>query len=120
VIETDPRLPGGEPFPTLWWLTCRRLTAAIGRLESGGDITRMNESLANDPSLRAELNESTERMLGRRDSIERLDDRSHPGGSERIKCLHAHTAHQLVSGDNPVGRAVLEKLGWSDPSEPCV
>jgi hypothetical protein len=120
VIETDPRLPNGEPFPTLWWLTCRELTAAIGRLESGGYIARINESLAGDPRLRAELEDSTKRMLAARDAIERLEDRGHPGGLEHVKCLHAHAAHHLVTGDNPVGRAVLDELDWTDPTEPCV
>jgi hypothetical protein len=38
----------------------------------------------------------------------------------RIKCLHAHTAHQLVAGDNPAGAEVLDELGWEDPAVPCV
>ncbi len=80
----------------------------------------MNEMLSADGALRAELDESTQRYLSKRDSIGRLEDRSHPGGSERIKCLHAHVAHHLVSGDNPIGRAVLDELKWSDPTGPCV
>ena len=48
----------------------------------------------------------------------------HPGGGGmaggRIKCLHAHTAHQLVADDNPAGAEALEALGWEDPLAPCV
>ena len=48
----------------------------------------------------------------------------HPGGGgmagSRIKCLHAHTAHQLVAGDNPAGAEALAELGWEDPVVPCV
>jgi hypothetical protein len=83
-------------------------------------MSSVNENLSADAAFQAELEESTRRYLDRRDSIGRLEDRSHPGGSERIKCLHAHTAHQLVTGDNPVGRAVLNELNWSDPGDPCV
>ena len=36
VVETAPRLPDGTPFPTLYYLTCPRAAAAIGRLEAAG------------------------------------------------------------------------------------
>ncbi|HEX2150008.1 MAG TPA: DUF501 domain-containing protein, partial [Actinomycetota bacterium] len=42
------------------------------------------------------------------------------GGPDRVKCLHAHTGHHLVEGDNPVGAEVLRELGWHDPTRPCV
>ena len=31
VVETAPRLPDGTPFPTLYYLTCPRAAAAVGR-----------------------------------------------------------------------------------------
>ena len=34
VVETAPRLPDGEPFPTLYYLTCPRAASAIGTLEA--------------------------------------------------------------------------------------
>jgi uncharacterized protein len=34
VVETTPRLPDGTPFPTLYYLTCPRLTGAVSALES--------------------------------------------------------------------------------------
>src|ERR1019366_10030069 len=34
VVETAPRLPDGTPFPTLYYLTCPRATAAVSRLEA--------------------------------------------------------------------------------------
>src|SRR3954464_2020716 len=40
VVETAPRLEDGTPFPTLYYLTCPRATAAASRLESAG---RMRE-----------------------------------------------------------------------------
>ncbi len=121
MIETNPHLPGGSPFPTLWWLTCRTLASAIGRLESGGWMAELNRRLADEPAMREELARSTEGYLAHRDRLEVLAGRSHPGGGpDRVKCLHAHAAHQLAAGDNPVGRAVLDELGWQDPQHPCV
>jgi hypothetical protein len=121
VIETDPRLDDGTPFPTLWWLTCRRLVSAVSRLEGESWMRKINERLGSDEKLRRELQHSTDRYLQTRDAIEPLGLGGHPGGGPgRLKCLHAHTAHHLVAGDNPVGRLVLEQLAWADPSEPCV
>jgi len=35
VIETEPFLEDGTPFPTLFWLTCPYLKEEISRMESG-------------------------------------------------------------------------------------
>jgi hypothetical protein len=135
VIETERYLDDGTPFPTLWWLTCRSLSRAVGRLEAGGWMAAFNERLAADPVLAEGLRAATEAYVARRDggcSSGALRGASggvpgpvrHPGGGGmaggRIKCLHAHTAHQLVAGDNPAGAEALEELGWEDPVLPCV
>ncbi|MDQ4148839.1 MAG: DUF501 domain-containing protein [Actinomycetota bacterium] len=121
VIETHPRLEDGTPFPTLWWLTCRALAGRVGQLESSGWMGELNERLATDPSFRKALAESTERYVMRRDLLERLGPTTHPGGGpERVKCLHAHTAHYLIIQDNPVGAEVLAALAWAEPKVPCV
>ena len=36
VVETPPRLSDGSPFPTFYYATCPRLTAAISTLETTG------------------------------------------------------------------------------------
>src|ERR1022692_115335 len=51
VIQTAPRLPGGEPFPTLYYLTCPRACAAASRLEAAGVMRAMTDRLAADPDL---------------------------------------------------------------------
>jgi uncharacterized protein len=121
VIETDPRLGDGTPFPTLWWLTCRPLCSAVGRLEANGWMAAVNRGLAADPERRADLERAVERYVEARDAREVLPGKGHPGGGpDRVKCLHAHVAQQLAGSENPVGRAVLEELGWTDPVDPCV
>ena len=46
------------------------------------------------------------------------------GTRDGVKCLHAHYAHHLVTGDDPVGAWVHERLlatGTAfDPSEPGI
>jgi uncharacterized protein len=121
IIETYPRLDDGTPFPTLWWLTCRKLCAAIGQLESSGWMGTLNERLSSDHTLHSALMNSTRAYLERRNRLEPLNSSVHPGGGpDRVKCLHAHTAHQLVTGDNPVGQETLGALGWTDPEIPCI
>jgi hypothetical protein len=120
VIETNPRLEDGTPFPTLYWLTCRQLVRLVGTLESSW-MAEVNEKLADEATLRKALETATAGYVARRDLIEPLDQSGHPGGGpDRVKCLHAHTAHALVAGDNPIGSLVLQKLEWEDPAEPCV
>lgn len=140
VIETHPHLDDGTPFPTMWWLTCRALSKALGRLEAGGWMADFNARLGADPALAAALEASTAAYVARRDGIPSpipgpggpsgrpgsgpLDKRGHPGGGGlpggRIKCLHAHTGHHLISGDNPAGAQALAALHWVEPRTPCV
>ncbi len=121
VIETHPRLDDGTPFPTLWWLTCRKLSTEIGRLESSGLMATLNERLTIDRTFHEALVESTGAYLESRDRLEPLQSGGHPGGGpDRIKCLHAHTAHHLITRDNPAGEEVLRTLAWVEPETPCV
>ena len=53
VVQTDPVLPDGTPFPTLYYLCCSALTAAVSRMESAGVMTGMTVRLAQDPELAA-------------------------------------------------------------------
>ena len=124
VIETARLLDDGTPFPTLWWLTCRRLSKEVGRLEAGGWMASFNERVAAEPKLAAALAQATRAYVARRDGVSAAGPAPHPGGGGtpggRIKCLHAHTAHQLMTGDNPAGAEVLAVLRWVDPEAPCV
>ena len=52
VVQTAPRLPDGTPFPTVYYLTCPRATAAVSGLEAAGRMREMTERLA-DGELKA-------------------------------------------------------------------
>ena len=45
VVKTAPRLPDGTPFPTLYYLTCPRLTGAVSTLEAEGRMREMQDRL---------------------------------------------------------------------------
>jgi hypothetical protein len=129
VVETAPRLPDGTPFPTLYYLTCPKATAAVSRLEADGVMRDMTQRLAADPDLSAGYRAAHADYLARRDAAAR-DAGLEPlpatavsagGMPERVKCLHALAAHELaVPGSNPFGREALTAAGswWS--GGPCV
>lgn len=121
-IENHPRLDDGSPFPTLFWLTCPILVKRASALESEGELARMTSELHSSGSLRGRLADAIERYRARRDAHEDLnvEEKSPPGGGpNRVKCLHAHLAHELSDPPNPIGASTLEKAGWPDCVEPC-
>jgi uncharacterized protein len=127
VVETAPRLPDGAPFPTLYYLTCPRATAAVSTLEAAGLMRDMTARLGDDALQRRYL-AAHEDYLTRRDEaaaragVEPLPARTQTAGGmpERVKCLHALVAHELATGVNPFGREALDAIGewWADG--PCV
>ena len=42
-VVTEPRLPDGTPFPTVYYLTCPRAVAACSTLEASGLMAEMTE-----------------------------------------------------------------------------
>ncbi len=124
VIATPPLLPDGTPFPTLYWLTCPLLQRSVSRLESGDFRERLRCRMEDDPALaeglrRAERDYAAERArwaerMGALEKCERyFSQRGGVGGTARggMKCLHAHLAHFLAGGRNPVGAEVAAALG---------
>jgi hypothetical protein len=118
VVETAPRIkternPDGEPFPTLYYLTCPKAASAIGTLEGGGLMAEMTERLRTDPELAAGYRAAHEDYLRRRDAIEILAGFPSAGGMpDRVKCLHVLVAHSLAAGPgvNPLGDEALALL----------
>jgi hypothetical protein len=106
VVLTSPRLPDGTPFPTLYYLTDPRLTAAAGRLESVGVMAVLTRALGEDAELAAGYRRAHEAYLAKRDGLDPLGGTFSAGGMpDRVKCLHAVMAHSLAQGPglNPIG-----------------
>ena len=123
VVETAPRLADGTPFPTLYYLTCPRLTAAASTLEADGVMREMTERLGVDAALAQRYRGAHESYLAERDAIESLGTAVTAGGMpDRVKCLHVLVAHSLAKGPglNPLGDEALAAIGqWWAPG-PCV
>ena len=129
VVETAPRLPDGTPFPTLYYLTCPRATAAMSRLEAAGYMRQLAERLRGEPALRAAYGRAHEDYLRRRDAAAQEagmaalppGTQSAGGMPERVKCLHALAAHELAApGANPLGAEALAAAGPWWEAGPCV
>jgi uncharacterized protein len=128
VAETTPRLPDGAPFPTLYYLTCPRASAAVSRLEASGLMREMTARLADD-ALHRRYEAAHDDYLSRRDAAARAagveplppGTPSAGGMPERVKCLHALVAHELAAGPvNPFGREALQAAGQWWLAGPCV
>jgi uncharacterized protein len=125
VIETSPALPDGTPFPTLYYLTCPRACAAVGRLEASGLMRTMTSRLQSDPELAASYRAAHDRYLARRaelGAVPQIDGISAGGMPNRVKCLHVLAAYSLAAGPgvNPLGDEALELLPDWWTAGPCV
>ena len=122
VVETAPRLEDGTPFPTLYYLTCPRASAAASRLESAGFMRTWQAELGTDPELAAAYQQAHEAFLATRDARGVLPTRASAGGMpDRVKCLHALAAHALAAGPgvNPIGDRAVAGMGEWWAAGPC-
>jgi hypothetical protein len=122
VVQTSPRLEDGTPFPTLYYLTCPRLTSLCSTLEASGLMKEMTARLAQDEDLAEAYRQAHVSYLAQRDAIEPLGTDVSAGGMPgRVKCLHVHLAHTLACGPgvNPVGDETLAKVHAHWPAGDC-
>ncbi|MEI8081971.1 MAG: DUF501 domain-containing protein [Actinomycetes bacterium] len=128
VVETEPRLADGTPFPTFWYLTCRALSAALSTLESEGVMRDMQDRLASDPDLADHYRRAHVQYLQARDAagiVDEIAGFSAGGMPTRVKCLHALAAHSLAAGPgvNPFGDEAMDLVterGLWPHTGPCV
>jgi len=128
VVQTTPRLPDGTPFPTLYYLTCPRASAAMSRLEAAGVMRQMTARLRSDSRL-AERYASAhaDYLASRAAAAHEAGQEPLPAGTQsaggmpdRVKCLHALAAHALAEpGVNPLGAEAVQAAGAWWQSGPC-
>lgn len=123
VVQTSPRLPDGTPFPTMFYLCCSALTAAVSRMESDGVMRAMAERLAADGALAERYRRAHQAYLDVRNAVDDLGIAVSAGGMpDRVKCLHALAAHALATGRglNPLGDEVVDALrDYTRGGSPC-
>lgn len=125
VVETEPRLPDGTPFPTLYYLTCPKAASLISTLEASGLMREMSQRLQSDPELADRYQAAHEAYLAQRDRhgpVAEIAGISAGGMPARVKCLHVLVAHSLAAGPgvNPLGDEALALLPDWWAQGPCV
>jgi hypothetical protein len=122
VVATAPRLGDGTPFPTTYYLTCPRASAACSTCESEGVMTQMSDRLQRDEDLARGYRGAHEAYLRDRSQLGEVPEIaavSAGGMPDREKCLHALSAHALAAGPgvNPLGDETLARIGafWTRP-----
>ena len=122
VVATEPRLPDGTPFPTVYYLTCPRAASVIGTLEATGVMAEMQQRLDTDAQLAAAYESAHTAYLADREALGQVPEIagiSAGGMPNRVKCLHVLAAHALAAGPgvNPLGDEVLARIaGWWSPT----
>ena len=129
VIASTPRLPGGEPFPTFYYLTCPAAVAAASHLEANGVMREAEALLAANPQIVAAYTRAHELYIRQRTQegeaagigeVPEIAGVSAGGMPSRVKCFHALLGHALAAGRgvNPIGDWVLDRLEQLPASNP--
>lgn len=111
VIRNAPFLNDGTPMPTRYWLVDRALVTAVSRIEAAGGVRQAEAAV--DPEVLAAAHAAYAAERDGAVSVDHVGPRPSGGvGGTRkgVKCLHAHLANHLATGDDPVGRWVTEHL----------
>jgi len=104
VLRNDPILPDGTPMPTLYWLCDPNVRSAIGTIESDGGVRTAEAELGLEAIAAAHAAYAAERDQAMPDGHQGPAPYGGVGGTrEGLKCLHAHYAHWLAGGNDPVG-----------------
>jgi uncharacterized protein len=109
VTEQHPYDENGEPFPTMFWLTCPQLVASVSRLEAAGGVERWTRAVQNDPELRASLERGNAEQRELRPELD-LGIGGARAGAGSLKCLHAHVAFALARPGYLLGERILAEL----------
>ena len=125
VLECHPDREG-QPFPTLYYLTCPLARIRVSRLEAAGGVRDWTARVEAEPELASSLADAHRDYAAQRSRHLEPGDpllaklAGGIGGSEGVKCLHMHYAHARVGCENPRGAPVREAIEPLDCSGPCV
>ncbi len=116
VVRNAPFLDDGTPMPTLYYLVGVELVKAVSRIEAAGAVDEVEAELGVEEIAAIHLRYEHERdaeippnHIGPRPS-------GGVGGTRvGVKCLHAHVAHHLATGDDAIGRWTLARVPPETP-----
>jgi uncharacterized protein len=103
-------------MPTRYWLVDPALNRAIGRLEADGGVDRAEAEVDDDALAAVHARYAAERDAALPPGHAGPRPSGGVGGTRTgVKCLHAHYAHLLAGGEDPVGRWVEARLFDTPP-----
>lgn len=124
-----------KPFPSFIWLVCPRLKTLAADLEQHGMVRFYSQKLNDDADFREEFLKGQREIAEYRFQMaqemyegelpEHISDilkNTTVAGSRDfrgVKCLHAHLAHYLAFGNNPIGEDVFKKIGPCTVEDNC-
>jgi exopolyphosphatase/guanosine-5'-triphosphate,3'-diphosphate pyrophosphatase len=119
VIRNHPLDHDGNPFPTLYWLTCPDAVKAVARVEADGWIKRLEARAREEPAFGSALEAAHREYAAERGRwVPEASRWGGVGGAQAgVKCLHAHYANHLAGGDDPVGVWVAERVEPVHPDQ---
>lgn len=116
VLRNGPLLDDGTPMPTRFYLVGKDLVRDVSRLEAAGGVRDAERSIDAASIADVHARYAAERDANIPDEYSGPRPSGGVGGTRTgVKCLHAHVAHELAGGDDPVGRWALDRLDRPDP-----
>jgi hypothetical protein len=119
VVRNAPFLDDGTPMPTRYYLVGAAMVKAVSRVEAAGGVDEVEAEL--DAAVIAAIHERYERERDAAIPADHVGPRPSGGvGGTRvgIKCLHAHVAHLLATGDDAVGQWTLDRVPINTAGHP--
>jgi len=129
VTEQAPYDLNGEPFPTMYYITCSYLVAALAGIEAAGGVERWSREASEDATLAASLVSASDEQRRLRHALAARGDSD--GGaslelgiggassSAHLKCLHAHAAYALARPGYLLGEHILADVQPPWPAHEC-
>jgi hypothetical protein len=118
-------LGGGRRFPTTFWLTCPRLSAAVSDLESAGGCAAWAGRVAREDTLTVAVRAADAEYRRRRVALAGGQDPCAEVGTAgqadplAVKCLHARLAAAIAGTGDPIGAAVFAELESGGRADRC-
>lgn len=111
VVRNAPFLHDGTPMPTRYYLVGAELVKAVSRVEAAGGVDEVEAEL--DDVVIAGIHREYEHERDAAIDPDHVGPRPSGGvGGTRVgvKCLHAHVANELATGDDAIGRWTLARI----------
>jgi hypothetical protein len=120
VVRNAPFTRDGRPMPTRYWLVDPELNLQISRLEAAGGVRAAQAAVDPEALRSAHVAYAAERDAAIPPDHAGPRPSGGVGGTRTgVKCLHAHYAHLLAGGDDPVGRWTVAQLASEEHAEPA-